>query len=153
MNEWILVTQSRTTLRHPMDYSLPGSCLHKISQARILEWVAIPFSRGPSRPRDGTRVSCASSMGRWNLYHHATWEARLRAQHSTNYSTILYNRNQNLFILHNWNFLPFESNALLPSPLTPGSHCVTLCFSMSLTIILLRVFKKQNPTASVCRSQ
>ena len=43
----------------PMDNSLPGSSVHGILQARILsEWVAIPFSRGYSWPRDGTQVSC-----------------------------------------------------------------------------------------------
>ena len=52
-----LVAQSCLTLRDPMDYSPPVSSVHGISQARILEWVAIPFSRGSSRPRDGTQVS------------------------------------------------------------------------------------------------
>ena len=42
----------------PIDYSLPGPSVHGILQARILEWVAIPFSRGSSWPRDQTRVSC-----------------------------------------------------------------------------------------------
>ena len=41
----------------PMDYSLPGSSVHGIFQARVLEWVAISFSRGSSRPRDRTQVS------------------------------------------------------------------------------------------------
>ena len=41
-----------------MDFSLPGSSVQGISQARILEWVAISFSRGSSRPRDQTWVSC-----------------------------------------------------------------------------------------------
>ena len=40
-----------------MDYSLPGSSVHGILQARILEWVAVPFSGGSSQPRDGTQVS------------------------------------------------------------------------------------------------
>ena len=40
------------------DCSLPGSFVHGILQARILEWVAIPFSRGSSQPRDWTQVSC-----------------------------------------------------------------------------------------------
>ena len=40
-----------------MDCSLPGSSIHGISQARILEWVAISFSSGSSLPRDGTQVS------------------------------------------------------------------------------------------------
>ena len=41
-----------------MDCSPPGSSVHGILQVRILEWVAMPFSRGSSRPRDQTRVSC-----------------------------------------------------------------------------------------------
>ena len=45
------VAQSWPTLCDPIDYSLPGSSVHGILQARILEWVAIHFSRGPSRPR------------------------------------------------------------------------------------------------------
>ena len=45
------------TLCSPMDYSLPGSSVHGIFQARVLEWIAISFSRGSSRPRDRTRVS------------------------------------------------------------------------------------------------
>ena len=50
--------QSCLTLCDTMDCSPPGSSIHEISQARTLEWVAIPFSRGSSRPRDGTYVSC-----------------------------------------------------------------------------------------------
>ena len=46
------VAQSCLTLCNPMDYSPRGSSVHGILQARILEWVAIPFSRGSSRPRD-----------------------------------------------------------------------------------------------------
>ena len=48
----------RPTLCDPMDYSPPGSSVHGILQARILEWVAISFSRGSSWPRDQTQVSC-----------------------------------------------------------------------------------------------
>ena len=43
---------------NPMDCSPPGSSVHWVFQGRILEWVAIPFSRGFSQPRDQTRVSC-----------------------------------------------------------------------------------------------
>ena len=53
----VLVTQLCPTLCNPMDYSPPGSSVHEISQARILEWVAIPFSRGSSQTRDGIWVS------------------------------------------------------------------------------------------------
>ena len=43
---------------NPIDCSLPGFSVHGILQARILEWVAISFSRGSSQPRNRTRVSC-----------------------------------------------------------------------------------------------
>ena len=55
-----------------MDCSLPGSSVHGILQAKILEWVAISFSRGSSWPRDQTRVSC---IGRRILYHWVIWES------------------------------------------------------------------------------
>ena len=50
----VLVTQSYPTLWDPMDCNPPGSSVHGILQARILEWVAFPFSRGSSQPRDQT---------------------------------------------------------------------------------------------------
>ena len=49
--------QSCPTLCNPMDHSLLGSSIRGILQAKILEWIAIPFSRGSSRPRDRTWVS------------------------------------------------------------------------------------------------
>ena len=53
----MLVAQSCPTLCDPIDYSLPGFSDHGMLQTRILEWVAIPFSGGSSRPRDRTLVS------------------------------------------------------------------------------------------------
>ena len=50
------VAQSYLTLCNPMDCTLPGSCIHRIFQARTLEWVAIFFSRQSSFPRDGTLI-------------------------------------------------------------------------------------------------
>ena len=60
------------TLCKPMDCSLSGSSVHGILQARILEWVAIAFSRGSSQPRDRTQVSRIGGR-RFNLW--ATREA------------------------------------------------------------------------------
>ena len=54
----VLVFQLHPTLCDPMDCSLSCSSVHGILWARIMEWVAIPFSRGSSWPRDWTRVSC-----------------------------------------------------------------------------------------------
>ena len=48
----VLVAQSCLTLCDPMDYNLPSPSVLGILQTRILEWVAIPFSRGSSQPRD-----------------------------------------------------------------------------------------------------
>ena len=56
------------TLRDPTDCSPSGYSDHGILQARILEWVAMPSSRGSSQPRDWTHVSHVSCIGRWILY-------------------------------------------------------------------------------------
>ena len=62
-----LVAQSCPTVLQPHRlYSPPGSSVHRISQARIPEWVAIPFSRESSQPREQALVSC---IGRWILFH------------------------------------------------------------------------------------
>ena len=71
-----LVAQSCLTLCHPMNDSPPGSIVLGISQARILEWVDISFSRGSSRSSNWTRISCGSCIGRQILYHWDTWEAQ-----------------------------------------------------------------------------
>ena len=60
------------TLCDPKGCNLPGSSVHGILQARILEWVATSSSRGSSRPRAQTCVSC---IARQILYHCTTWEA------------------------------------------------------------------------------
>ena len=54
------VTQSCLTLYHPMDSTVHGI----LQQARILEWVAFPFSKGSSQPRDQTQVSCTTRWAR-----------------------------------------------------------------------------------------
>ena len=64
------VAQSCPTLCDHMNGSLPGSAIHGIFQARILEWAAISFSRGPSQPRDRTRVSCIADR------HFTIWATR-----------------------------------------------------------------------------
>ena len=76
---WILVClyavycakllQSCPTLCNPKDHSPRGSSVPGILQTRILEWVAVLSSRGPSRPRDLTRISFISCIRRWVLYH------------------------------------------------------------------------------------
>ena len=58
-----------------MDCSPPGSSVHGVLQARILEWVAMLPSRESSWLREQTHISYVSCTGRWILYHYATWEA------------------------------------------------------------------------------
>ena len=69
---YCLADKSYPTLCDPKDCSPPGSSVHETSQTRKLEWVAVPFSRGSSQPRDRTHISC---IGRQILYLWATWEA------------------------------------------------------------------------------
>ena len=76
-NQHNIVKQLVKSLSHiwlcdPVDCSPPGSSVHGILQARILEWVAISFSRGSSWPRDQTQVSCIAGRC-FNLW--ATREA------------------------------------------------------------------------------
>ena len=67
-HEWVSeIAQLCPTLCDPVDCSLPGSCIHGILQARILEWVAISFSTESSRLRDRTRVSFVAGR-RFNLW-------------------------------------------------------------------------------------
>ena len=61
-----------------VDCSPPVSSVHRIFQARILEWVEISYSRRSSQPRHQTRVSCVSCTGRRILYHYATQEAQIK---------------------------------------------------------------------------
>ena len=86
----VSVTQSCPTLCDAMDCSLPVSSVHGILQARILEWVAIPFSRGSSWPKDRTQVSCIADRG-FNLW--ATREVR-------NYMYVYFKSNSSKVHLH-----------------------------------------------------
>ena len=75
----VLVAQLCPTLCDPMGYSSPGSSVHEILQARILEWVVISSSRGTTRPRDWTQVSCIT--GRfftiWATRGRPSWAQKL----------------------------------------------------------------------------
>ena len=74
--EWNVLTQLYLTLCSPVDCSLPGSSVHGVSQVRILEWIAMRYSRASSWPRDQTQVSYLSPAlaGRFFTII-ATWEA------------------------------------------------------------------------------
>ena len=82
------VAQLCPTLCNPVDCSLPGSSIHGILQARILEWVAISFSRGSSQPRDQTQVSCIAGR------HFTLWATR-EAQEWATLPTLSFTSNWN----------------------------------------------------------
>ena len=80
------------------DQSCPNLCDamdHEIFQARILVWVAISSFRGSSWSRDQTHVSCIPCIGRWSLYHWATWEALSDAKDTNNKKNILSHHKKN----------------------------------------------------------
>ena len=91
------VAQSCPTLCNPMDCSPPGSSVHEIIQARVLEWVAIPFSRGSSQTRHQTLVFCIAERF-FTIW--ATGEAHIKAESSI------------LFLLARW-FYPAVYSAAL----------------------------------------
>ena len=95
------------SLCYPMDCSLPGSSVHGILQARILEWVAIPYSRGSSWPRDWTHVSCiAGRLYCLNL---------IRGNPHSSY---------------NWKFVVFANPSLFSLCPSPWEHFSTLSNSL-----------------------
>jgi len=63
---WV-VTPSCLTSCDPLDWNPPGSSVHVILQASILEWVAMTTSKGSCQPRYLTYISCVSFIGRWIL--------------------------------------------------------------------------------------
>ena len=73
-----------------MDHSPPGSSVQGILQAEIVEWVAMPFSRGSSQPKDQTHVSYVSCTDKQFFTTSATWEAH----------KVVPRVNNNIFIVH-----------------------------------------------------
>ena len=84
------VAQWYLTLCDPMGCNMPGLSVHRIFQARILEWVAISSCRVSSWPKDQTHVSCISCNGRQILHHWATWEASLYTHRHTHTHTHIF---------------------------------------------------------------
>ena len=124
------VTQSHPILCHPMDCRVPGSFVHGILQARILEWVAISSSRGSSQCRDQTHISCIScTAGRF-------FEPTGKPMHK-HYSLPAHNYSfhfQSSFLLFKSQTLPYLHHMLL--------MYVLLCLSRNVKI-LKKVTKKQ----------
>ena len=88
---------------------LPGSPLHGIFQARILEWVVISSSRGSSQPRDQTQAYFVFCTGRQILYHCATWETLIQSGPYSSMSGVLLSRSLDTYVLaHKGNYVRAE---------------------------------------------
>ena len=109
----MLVTQSSPTLCDPMDCSPPGSSVHGILQTRILEWIAISFSRGSSWPKYRIQISCIAGG------FFITWATResLNSRSPWSFTVVCFpglNRHRNLNV-------PLQKRR--SSPIT--TYCVT----------------------------
>ena len=113
-----------------MDCSTSGS-FNEIFQARILEWVAISFSKGSSHPRDGAFVSGVSCTGRQVLYHWATWVSECSVAQSTPTLCNLMNCSPPGSSVHGILQARLQSGLLCPSPRDlPDSRIKPLSFSL-----------------------
>ena len=137
--KWVKVTQSCPTLCNPMDCSLPISSLHGILQARTREWVAIPFSRGSSQPRDWTR-----SPALQGLWHYRQILYILSHQRNPKKGWWWY-MNIWLFLL-----LLFNSKVMSESLQPHGLQCqASLSFTISLSLHKLISFESVMPSNCV----
>ena len=106
---WSEVAQSCPTLCDPMDCSLSGSSVHGIFQARVLEWIAISFSRGSFQPRGWTQISCIAGR-RFTIWATREWH---------NAASLPPKKSSFHLSPYNWSPLPFCSS---PNPFPSGKH-------------------------------
>ena len=147
--------QAGPTLCEPMGCSPPGSCIHRILQARILEWVAMPSSRGSSWPKDQTHIACISgTAGRY-----FTTEPP-RKPDSYSADNILLRNVEWLLLISgptpssdNWTFFPYRepSPALISpfsweilTPLSASGMCVQVPL-VAATGLLQKQLEKDSP--------
>ena len=126
---WMVVkvkSLSRVWLCDPMDWSLPGFSVYGIFQARVLEWVAICFSRGYSWPRDWTQVSCIAGRPFTLWATREAWlvglPANLRGSHSLKHSKVTVHLHQILYqmlLYYTWSAI--SPCCLILFLLRPGS--------------------------------
>ena len=137
-----LIAKLCLTLCDPTYHSPPGSSVHGISQARILKWVAISYSRGSSWPKDQICVSC---IGRWILTSEPPGKPKITLAESVTIFSLPNPRN--IILLLSYFFPSFSQlNTWLhrpPSHLNMISQSQLLSLKSSLTVSL-----KSNSSAS-----
>ena len=126
------------TLCNPVDYSRPGSSVHGILQARILEWVAMPSSRGSSRPKNQSCLSYISYIGRGSC---ATWESPKRPRAIL--KTKMFNKKwigESQLDIYEEHFISLLASRWLSDILlifTLALSCSLLCFIYSFPLVFL----------------
>ena len=131
--------KSYPTFCDPVDYSLLSSSLHGILWARILEWVAMPSSRGFSWSRDRTYISCVSCIAGGFFTHRATREA-LFSSTAWYYKNMLYftfSFYHSIFLLFHYFFAIKIYNAI--SIIIPVSWCMDAKISLEHTFTCLKM--------------
>ena len=113
--------------RNFMDCSPPDSSVRGISQARTLEWVVIPSTRGSFRLRDQNHNSCISCIGKWILYHWATWEAP--------YYGVLLKQMARYLTPRLWLHFSVSSIVYISSVSSVAKLCPTLCYPMDCSTL------------------
>ena len=117
--------QSSLTLCNPVDYSPPGSSVHGILQARTLQWVAMPSSKGSSQSRDRSCISKVSCFGRWVLYHSHHLGSPQEGRQNTNLAGSFVRTHNKLSIPPNRRgsspCLAFDTSAKSGRPVSPQS--------------------------------
>ena len=95
-----------------MDCSPPGSSVQGISQVRILEWVAISFSRKSSQPRDWTHISCIGRQNFLTISHHKAQKKKKNKKKKTKpkYLVITYNEKEYICITESFCSTPNKHN-------------------------------------------
>ena len=125
----VLVIQSCLTLCNPTDFSRPGSSVHGILQARVLEWVAIPFSRGSFQPRDWTWVPCIAGgfLNVWTTRETHGCLCVLSHTQTHSYSILPWECEQS-YTTHKWTDVDVSSRTLF----TKTGHRLDLAHNLGL---------------------
>ena len=121
----MLVAQLCPTLCDPVDCSLLGSSVHGILQTRILEWVAIPFSRGSFQPRDWTQVSYIA--GRFFTIWTIRKAQKFRVWVLKNYTNQNISLNCHILQFLKWHALPQSDLHLIKNRYLPALSLVHKC--------------------------
>ena len=136
---WTLLLSSHSVMSDsffdPMDCSPPGSSVHGISQARILEWVAMPFSRGSSRPKDWTLVSWVSCIGIRVLYHycHVIFHYQLTTEDSKELR--IWKCTGEIFKIEAWPLEKKKKKKKDQKSVSPP-HLQPFCFSLEMWMVV-----------------